>query len=43
MPQVDVREVGEALNSALKLTETIDFHIRRFMPKVRHMVKEKDL
>ncbi|CAL0309164.1 unnamed protein product [Lupinus luteus] len=31
--RVDVREMEEALNSALKMMETIVFHIQRFMPK----------
>lgn len=37
MPQVDVREVGETLNSALKMMETIVSNIQRFVPKVRQM------
>ena len=35
MPQVDVREVGDALNSALKMLETMISNIQRFVPKVR--------
>jgi len=35
MPQVDVREVGDALNSALKMLETMISNIQRFLPKVR--------
>jgi hypothetical protein len=39
MPQVDVRELGESLNSALKVMETIVSNTQRLMPKVSH-VKE---
>ncbi|GFZ03376.1 hypothetical protein Acr_15g0019840 [Actinidia rufa] len=35
--QVDVREVWEALNSAIKMTESIGVHIHRFMPKAEEM------
>ena len=35
--QVDVREVWEALNSAIKMTESIGLHIHRFIPKVSWM------
>jgi len=37
MLQVDVREVGESLNSALKVMETIISNTQRLMPKVRQM------
>jgi len=37
MPQLDVRELGEALNSASKMMETMISNIQRFMPKVRQM------
>ncbi|PSS10453.1 Protein ENDOSPERM DEFECTIVE like [Actinidia chinensis var. chinensis] len=35
--QVDVREVWEALNSAIKMTESIGVHIHRFMPKAEEI------
>ncbi|KAI4296109.1 hypothetical protein L6164_036094 [Bauhinia variegata] len=31
--RVDVKEMGEALNSALKVMETIALHVQRFVPK----------
>lgn len=37
MQQVDEREVGEALNSASKMMETIVSNIQRLVPKVRKM------
>ncbi|XP_057497553.1 protein ENDOSPERM DEFECTIVE 1 [Actinidia eriantha] len=35
--QADVREVWDALNSAIKMTETIGVHIQSFMPKAKEM------
>ncbi|XP_050226529.1 protein ENDOSPERM DEFECTIVE 1-like [Mercurialis annua] len=35
--RVDVREVGEALNSAMQLMELIAFHVQSFMPKAEEM------
>ncbi|KAJ9159649.1 hypothetical protein P3X46_025138 [Hevea brasiliensis] len=35
--KADVREVGEALNSAMKLMELIAFQIQSFMPKAEEM------
>lgn len=35
--QADIREVREALNSAIKMTETIGLHIQSFMPKAEEM------
>ncbi|KAJ6912161.1 hypothetical protein NC651_014745 [Populus alba x Populus x berolinensis] len=31
--RADIREVGEALNSAAKLMDTVAFHIESLMPK----------
>ncbi|KAA8537248.1 hypothetical protein F0562_027065 [Nyssa sinensis] len=35
--QADTREVGEALNSAIKVMERISFHVQSFMPKAEEM------
>jgi len=37
MSQVDVRQLGEALNSASKMMETMISNIQRFMPKVKQI------
>lgn len=37
MSQVDVKEMGESLNSALKMMETIISNTQKLMPKVRQM------
>lgn len=34
MFQADIKEVREALNAALKMTESICSHIQNFVPKV---------
>lgn len=33
--QVDIKEVGEALSSAMKVMETISVHVEKFIPKVK--------
>uniref|UniRef100_A0A5B7CAK2 Protein ENDOSPERM DEFECTIVE 1 n=1 Tax=Davidia involucrata TaxID=16924 RepID=A0A5B7CAK2_DAVIN len=35
--QADTREVGEALNSAIKVMEIISFHVQSYMPKAEEM------
>lgn len=35
--QADIREVREALNSAMKVMETIDVHVQKFIPKASEM------
>ncbi|GAV70271.1 DUF566 domain-containing protein [Cephalotus follicularis] len=35
--QVDLKEVGEALSCAVKLMETIGFHVQSFMPKAEEL------
>lgn len=35
--QIDIREVREALNAALKMAETISFHLQSFMPKAEEI------
>ena len=35
MLQADIREVGEALNSATNMMEMIVFHLQSFVPKVK--------
>lgn len=40
MSQVDVKEVGESLSSALKMMETIISNTQKLMPKVIRQMKE---